>query len=78
MGLLLHAEHGRNGAGRVVVHDYVVQVERVHYSSNGQECSGECAQAGEDYWWCYKALRWGGKHTDAKWDYCSPSPDRTR
>lgn len=53
-------------------------VEKVHYSSNGQECSGECAQAGEDYWWCYKALRWGGKHKDAYWGYCSPSPDRTR
>ena len=26
-------------------------VQSVHYSVNGQECGGECAQAGEEYWW---------------------------
>ena len=54
------------------------KVQSVHYSVNGQECGGECAQAGEKYWWCYKPQRWSGKNSDPKWDYCSPSHDRTR
>ena len=54
------------------------KVQSVHYSVNGQECGGECAQAGEEYWWCYKPQRWSGKNSDPKWDYCSPSHDRTR
>jgi len=53
-------------------------VQSVHYSVNGQECGGECAQAGEEYWWCYKPQRWLGKYSDPDWDYCSPSQDRTR
>jgi len=68
-------------AGDTTKWDYCSQastVERVHYSINGQECSGACTQEGEDYWWCYKAPRWQGKNSDPGWDYCSPSPDRTR
>jgi len=53
-------------------------VKKVEYSSNGQECAGECAQQGEDYWWCKKPVRFStGKVTDPDWDYCSPRENIT-
>jgi len=53
------------------------------YTVNGQDCIGECATQGENYWWCKKSPRTvvnTGKNNarDADWDYCSPSPQRTR
>jgi len=44
----------------------------VTYTRYGQECLGECGTHGEEYWWCQKSRRWGGKHADPLWDYCSP------
>jgi len=51
--------------------------------NGGQDCIGECATQGENYWWCSKSPRFvthNGKNPvrDADWDYCSPSPQRTR
>ena len=48
----------------------MVQVTTVAYAVNGQECVGECAQQGEDYWWCTKSSRW---ENDKPWAYCSPT-----
>lgn len=53
------------------------------YTVNGQDCIGECATQDEDYWWCSKSPRTAtntGKNNarDHDWDYCSPSPQRTR
>ena len=58
---------------------FIIQVMKVHYASNGQECGGECGHQGEDYWWCAKPQRTVGKYNnDPTWNYCSPGPNVTR
>merc|ERR1712130_896521 len=53
------------------------------FTVNGQDCVGQCATQGENYWWCYKSPKFvthNGKNPvkDADWDYCSPNPQNTR
>jgi len=49
-----------------------VETKKLTYTRHGQECLGDCDTHGENYWWCKKSRRWGGKHADTLWDYCSP------
>ena len=58
---------------------FKLQVKKVEYGSNGQECGGECALQGEEYTWCTKAIRFNSKnHRDPYWTHCSTSEAVTR
>ena len=57
---------------------YFLQVVRDTYTTEGQKCSTDCAQQGEEYWWCVKPKKFTtGKTTDEYWDKCSPAAGRT-
>jgi len=65
------------------------QVIQVTYTIHGQQCSGECGQQGQDYWWCYKSTKHNNwiqqgyppkniQQPNSRWDYCSKDNNHTR